>query len=214
MDAIFLRAESDHELDDKVFLGLSKCEFRAASVLYRSGTSVQVQSEDLVLYANRGETQSETPSPTVSVYARCSRGQRRRQWLIRICVKSRPVSLGVRVSSLAFHIWLSHGRLNDSRLSRRQISHVQVSADGRRGTSVGACVSVHAPLTPQTMPPRPHSQSNGAPSQTPSSLKPRLPRPSGTRGTPSSVLGWTSILPPMLLKTEPPTDATPCLIIY
>lgn len=92
-----------------------------------------------------------------------------------------------------------HGQLSESRLSRREMS-----ADGRRGTSVGACVSVHAPLTSQTMPPLPHSQSKGAHSQMPSSSKPRLPCPSG----------WTSILPPMLLKTEPPTDATPCLIMY
>lgn len=55
MDAIFLRAESDHELDDEVFLGLSKCEFRAASFSYRSEISVPVQSEDLILQANRGE---------------------------------------------------------------------------------------------------------------------------------------------------------------
>lgn len=55
MDEIFLSAESDHELGDEVFLGLSKCEFRAASVSYRSESSVQVQNEELILYANGGE---------------------------------------------------------------------------------------------------------------------------------------------------------------
>lgn len=53
MDKI-LRAESDHELDDEVFLGLSK--FRAASLSYRSEILVQIQSEALILYANRGKT--------------------------------------------------------------------------------------------------------------------------------------------------------------
>lgn len=72
----------------------------------------------------------------------------------------------------------------------------------------------HAPLTSQTMPPLPHSQSNGVHSQIPSSLKPRLRDPNTTRLTVPFLLDWTSILPPRLLKTEPPTDATPCLLIY
>lgn len=55
MDKIFLRAESDHELGDEVFLGLSKREFRAASVSYRTEISVQVRSEDFILHANGGE---------------------------------------------------------------------------------------------------------------------------------------------------------------
>lgn len=76
MDEIFLSAESDHELGDEVFLGLSKCEFRAASVSYRSESSVQVQNEELILYANGGEDtikKRHLPS-TVSAYAWCSCG--------------------------------------------------------------------------------------------------------------------------------------------
>lgn len=41
---IFLRAQSDHEVDDEVLLGLSKCEFRTVT-FYRFKVLVQVQRE-------------------------------------------------------------------------------------------------------------------------------------------------------------------------
>lgn len=60
---IFLRAQSDHELDDEVLLGLSKCEFRTASVTF-TGLRFWFKSKAniFILYANHGKNNQKTPS--------------------------------------------------------------------------------------------------------------------------------------------------------
>lgn len=42
-DKFFLTDESDHELDDEVLLGLSKCELRAVSVCHSYRFELQLQ---------------------------------------------------------------------------------------------------------------------------------------------------------------------------
>lgn len=143
------------------------------------------------------------------------------KWLILIWRKSRPVSMvlfHVRVSSSAFRhcLFCGHGELNECSqiIQTEDVTHAGVRRWTQSDLGGVHMRFRHAPLTSQTMPPLPHSQSNGVHSQIPSSLKPRLRDPNTTRLTVPFLLDWTSILPPRLLKTEPPTDATPCLLIY
>lgn len=117
------------------------------------------------------------------------------------------------ISQLSF---CGHGELNEYSqiIQTEDVTHAGVSRWTQSDLGGVHMRFRHAPLTSQTMPPLPHSQSNGVHSQIPSSLKPRLRDPNTTRLTVPFLFDWTSILPPRLLKTEPPTDATPCLLIY
>lgn len=68
-------------------------------------------------------------------------------------------------------------------------------------------------LTSLTVPPLPHTQNHGVHFQTQPGSTPRHSYQNGIRLTAPSLLGWTSIPPAGLLKTEPPIDATRRLII-
>ena len=125
--------------------------------------------------------------------------------------RNQPVLLHVHMPSSVFYIHVNqHGGFNSLPLSVTSKSENHRNAEQPAWRCHTRCC--RASLTSLTEPPLPHTQHHGVHGVFPNAmLKPSYQN--GIRLTVPSLFGQTSILPAGLLNTEPPLDATRCLII-